>query len=159
MRRARTTLASALALLAIAGTASARDDGSRRRVRLGGITAGVSHFSGPGFYRPWGFGPGLYQPWWGMYDPFWSSAFLHPGLYRGFAVSGPNQGQIKLNAPKDASVYLDGAFAGSAEKLKSIWLEPGIYELQVTGARGGEYKKKVYVLSGKTLQLKADLSR
>ena len=61
-------------------------------------------------------------------------------------------GQIKLDAPKDASVYLDGAFAGSVQKLKSIWLEPGIYELQVAGVNGGEYRKKVYVLSGKTLE-------
>ena len=93
--------------------------------------AGVSHYSGPGFYRPWGYGPGLYQPWWGLYDPFWSSSYLHPGLYQRVCLRVPNLGQIKLDAPKDASVYLDGGFAGSAQKLKSIWLEPGIYELQV----------------------------
>ena len=77
-----------------------------------------------------------------MYDPFWSSAYLHPGLYRGFAYAGPNMGQIKLDAPKDASVYLDGAFAGTVQKLKSIWLEPGIYELQVASPAGGEYQKE-----------------
>jgi hypothetical protein len=91
-----------------------------------------------------------------MYDPFWTSAYLHPGLYRGFA-SGPNMGQIKLYAPKSASVYLDGAFAGTVEKLKTISLEPGIYELQVANPGGGEFKKKVYVLSGKTLNIRAEL--
>ena len=66
-------------------------------------------------------------------------------------------GEIKLKAPKDASVYLDGGFAGSAEKLKSMWLEPGIYQLQVSSPDGSEYRKKVYVLSGKTLDIRAEL--
>jgi hypothetical protein len=67
-------------------------------------------------------------------------------------------GQIKLDAPKGSTVYLDGAVAGSAEKLRSMWLEPGIYELQVTGEDGDEYRKKVYVLSGKTLSIRAALT-
>jgi len=66
-------------------------------------------------------------------------------------------GQLKLAAPKDASVYLDGAFAGSVQKLKSIWLEPGIYELKIAGVNGREFQKKVYVLSGKTLDIRAEL--
>jgi hypothetical protein len=139
-------------------TAWASDDDSRTRVRLGGVVAGFNYSSGPGWYGPWGYGPGFYRPYWGMYDPFWTSSYLHPGLYRGFA-SGPNMGQIKLDAPKEASVYLDGAFAGTVQKLKSIWLEPGIYELQVANPGGGEFKKKVYVLSGKTLNIRAELKR
>jgi hypothetical protein len=63
-------------------------------------------------------------------------------------------GQIKLDAHKNASVYVDGAFAGPAGKLKSMWLEPGIYELQVVGTGGEEYKRKLYVLSGKTLNIR-----
>jgi hypothetical protein len=140
----------------LAGLALADDDGGRRRVRLGGVSVGANYASGPGWYRPWGYGPGYYQPYWGLYDPFWSSAYLHPGLYRGFS-SGPDMGQIKLDAPKDASVYLDGAFEGSEQKLKSMWLEPGIYELKIAGVNGREYQKKVYVLSGKTLDIRAEL--
>jgi PEGA domain len=136
--------------------AFAGDDDSRRRVRLGGISAGASYMTGPAWYGPWSYGPGFYRPWWGLYDPFWSSPYLHSGLYRGFAA-GPGMGQIKLNAPKEASVYLDGAFAGSAQKLKSIWLEPGVYELEVSNAAGHQYRKKVYVLSGKTLDIRAEL--
>jgi hypothetical protein len=133
------------------------DNDGRTRVRLGGVTAGFNYTNGPGWYGPWGYGPGFYRPYWGMYDPFWTSAYIHPGLYQGFASTGPNMGQIKLDAPKDASVYLDGAFAGTVQKLKSIWLEPGIYELQVANPGGGEFKKKVYVLSGKTLNIRAEL--
>jgi hypothetical protein len=77
-------------------------------------------------------------------------------MYRGFA-NGPNMGQIKLDAPRDASVYLDGAFAGTANKLKTIPLEPGVYELEVKGATGGEYRKKLYILSGKTLNIRAEV--
>jgi hypothetical protein len=141
-------------MLLFAAAAFAGDD-DKRRVRLGGISAGVGYMSGPAWYGPYGYGygPGFYRPWWGFYDPFWSSPFLHSGLYRGFA-QGPNMGEIKLEAAKDASVFLDGAFAGTAAKLKSIWLEPGIYELQVQTPGGDEYKRKLYVLSGKTLNIK-----
>jgi hypothetical protein len=119
---------------------------------------GANYSSGPAWYGagPWGYGPGIYRPWWGLYDPFWTSSFIHPALYGGF-YNGPNMGQIKLNAPKDASVYLDGAFAGTVSKLKTISLEPGIYDLEVKGATGSEYRKKVYGLSGKTLDIRAEV--
>lgn len=152
---------SLLGFLSVA-TALAADDDSKRRVRIGGIVAGVNYTRGPGWfpgaYGPGFYGPGFYRSWWGLYDPFWYSPFIHPGLYSGFGF-GPDMGEIKLDAPKDASVYIDGAFAGPVDKLKSIWLEPGIYQLQVTGGSGAEYKKKVYVLSGKTLRLRADLKQ
>jgi hypothetical protein len=126
----------------------------RPRVRLGGVSAGFGYASGPAWYG-WGPYSSLYgyRPWWGLYDPFWSNPFVHSGLYRGFG-QGPNMGEIKLSAAKDSSVYVDGAFAGLASKLKSMWLEPGIYELQVVGTGGEEYRRKLYVLSGKTLDIK-----
>lgn len=143
-------------LLAVGCLAAIAAVADRPRVRLGGVTVGAGYNSGPAWFgpSPWGYGPGFYRPWWGMYDPFWTSSFIHPALYGGF-YNGPNMGQIRLEAPKDASVYLDGAFAGVAEKLKTIPLEPGIYELEVKGASGGEFRKKVYILSGKTLNIRA----
>jgi hypothetical protein len=67
-------------------------------------------------------------------------------------------GEVKLNdAPKDAMVYLDGAYAGSVAKLKSMWLEPGIYQLEVRDDGGLAWEKKIYVLSGKTLDLRPSL--
>ena len=152
MRLGRIVRTMLLAGVVVSAPAFARD-ADKPRIRLGGISAGVGYVSGPGWYGPYSYGPGLYRPWWGLYDPFWYSPFLHSGLYTGFA-QGPNMGQIKLEASKDASVYLDGAFAGSAAKLKSMWLEPGIYELQVQAPGGEEYKRKLYVLSGKTLHIK-----
>ena len=156
----------------VPGIAAERDGG--RRIRLGGVSAGVSHVSGGRWYGPagwygpamWGpalygsmaYGPGLWRPWGPVWwDPFWWGGWMHPGYWSGFS-QGPNMGEVKLQAtPKDALVYVDGAFAGPATKLKNMWLEPGIYELEVRDDSGALWKKKVYVLSGKTLQLRPDL--
>lgn len=90
-------------------------------------------------------------PYW--YDPFWFGPAVYPGFYYGYA-QGPNMGEIKIQgAAKNASVYLDGAFAGSAEKLKSIWLDPGTYNLEVRAPDVPSYERRVYVLSGKTLRV------
>lgn len=132
----------------------------RRRVRLGGITvgAGYSRWSGPGFYPAYG-GYGFYPGYWGMYSPWYDPFYmgwLHPGFYSGFARQ-PNMGEVKLKeASRDADVYLDGAYAGTAQKLKSMWLEPGVYNLEL---RSGDraYQKRIYVLSGKTMELHPQL--
>ena len=75
------------------------------------------------------------------------------GLYAGF-MQQPNVGQVKLESvDKDASVYVDGAYAGSKQKLKSFWLAPGVYhpELRDDGQRS--FRQRVYVLSGKELTI------
>jgi hypothetical protein len=135
------------------------DDRPGRRVRLGGIMVNAGYYSGPGWY-PYGYGyPGFY-PGWGrsyIYDPFWYNPYIHPGLYSGFAYQ-PNMGEVKLKSPdKTASVYLDGAYAGPADKLKSLWLEPGVYNLEVRDTGGQRYERRIYVLTGKTLQIQAKL--
>lgn len=131
----------------------------RPRVRLGGIMigAGYSHMSGPAYGYP-GYYP--YRQWglWGAYDPFFYGPYVHPGFFNGFAY-GPSLGGVKLkSADKDSWVYLNGALAGRTEKLKTMWLEPGVYNLEV---RSGDrrFGQKVYILSGKTLHLTADMQR
>jgi hypothetical protein len=128
------------------------------RVRLGGVVVGggYSHFSGhrgfgrPGFYRPY------YRPFYGsFYDPFYGG-FYHPGYYNGYR-QGPRMGQVKLkDAPKGAEVYLDGGYAGLAGDLKSIWLRPGAYSIEV---RDGDlsHAERIYVLSGKTVRIEPEL--
>jgi hypothetical protein len=67
-------------------------------------------------------------------------------------------GEVKIaSAPKEAMVYLDGAYAGAAGKLKSMWLEPGVYNLEIRDDAGASWSQKIYVLSGKTLPLKPAL--
>jgi hypothetical protein len=103
---------------------------------------------GPGLWRPYG------PAWW---DPWWFNGWAHPGFWNGYA-QGPGTGEVKLtDAPKEAMVYLDGAFAGPVAKLKNIWLEPGAYNLEVRDEQGRTWEKRIYVLTGKTLALRPEL--
>jgi hypothetical protein len=96
---------------------------------------------------------------WGYYNPFWYGPWFHPGYAAGFAY-GPGLGEVKLKSTAgDAMVLIDGAYAGEARKLKSMWLEPGVYNLEVRDDAGATFSKRIYVLSGKTLQIQARLER
>jgi hypothetical protein len=130
---------------------------SKRWVRLGGITVGASYMRGNPYYGPYGyFGPFWEGPYWSsIYSPYWYSPWIHSGLYNGFSY-GPGMGELKLpTKSKSAAVYIDGAFAGSADKLKHFWLEPGAYNIEVKDAGRTAIKERVYVLSGKTILLHA----
>ncbi len=124
---------------------------SHHRIRLGGVmvSGGYGYYSGFPYY---GYYPGL----WGLpyyyYDPFLWSPFYYPGYFTGYAYQ-PGMGNVKIQAgEKDATVFLDGALAGPVQQLKSIWLEPGVYNLEL---REGKERltQKIYVLSGKTLKV------
>jgi hypothetical protein len=114
-------------------------------VQLGGVIVGVgySHFSGP----------------YCCYDPFYYDSFA--GYYGApwyspiwFTQSGPNKGTVKLDkVEKTAEIYIDQAFAGVAKDLKTIYLDPGAYDLEVRAAGKDPVQKRVYVLSGKTVKL------
>lgn len=130
-------------------------------VRLGGVavSAGYAHFSSSAFYPYFPYGP-LYGPigsplWW---DPFWgaSSAFYPVGYFD----PGNGKGELKLSgAPKDASVYVNQGYAGTVDHLKSIWLDPGAYDLVLSAADGRRYEQRIYVLTGKTLKIQAKMAK
>lgn len=128
----------------------------RTHFRLGtiGVGAGYTRFSGPFFYNPFLFG---YYPY-GFYDPFFPSPFFAPGFFDGYSYS-VGRGEIKLSgAPKNAEVFLNGGYAGTANKLKTMWLEPGAYDLSVSTSDSAAFHQRIYVLSGKTLKIAAKLS-
>src|SRR5215467_1722622 len=150
-----------------------KDSKGKTHFHLGGINvgAGYTHFSDNYYVRPfwpyrYGFGyspfffDSFYYPY---YDPFFYRPYLsgfapYPYPY-GFAYEA-GKGEVKLEAePKTAEVRLDGAYAGTAEKLKSMWLAPGAYDLTVSSPDGGErvFHERIYVLSGKTVKIKARL--
>jgi hypothetical protein len=149
-------LISATAAIGAAADQPANDTSQKKhswpRVRFGGITigAGYGYFSG----RPYPYYAG-YLFGWGypyFYGPFVFAPYVYPGFYTGYGY-GPGMGELKLQtADKNAWVYLDGALAGRAAKLKTMWLEPGAYSLEV---RSGDrkFEQRVYVLSGKTLKV------
>lgn len=118
---------------------------ARPRVRLGGVTVGASYAHTSAYYPSFGF------PY--FYDPLFFG-FVHPGFYNGFAYA-PNLGEVRLRTTdKAGAVFLDGAYAGELSKLKHIWLEPGAYNLQVRSEGHPQFERRIYVLSGKTLDLR-----
>lgn len=151
--------------LLLLSTATVSWSGEGRRIRLGGVSVNAGYVRGPMWWGPYSYGympaawgPGYWRPWGpAWWDPFWFNGWAHPGFWNGFAY-GPGTGEVKLNsAPKEAMVYLDGAFAGTADKLKNIWLEPGAYNLELRDDQGRSWEKRIYVLTGKTLALKPEL--
>jgi hypothetical protein len=103
-------------------------------------------FFGGGFYRPAFYGPGYYG-WYG------------PGYYGGpYAVEAvPNLGKVKFDTKvKDASVYVDDAFAGTVRDLGTFPLRPGTHNLELRDPSGQIlFQDKVNILAGKTLKLNA----
>jgi len=133
-----------LALLLAIGSLSPASAG----VRLGTISvgAGYGYYSGPvwlGYYPPF-----FYDPWIGY--SFGYSSFIAPV----YLVPQPDKGQVSLQGSyKDAEVYLDNAYAGTADTLKKFWLAPGVYDLEVRPKDQTPKKKRIYVLTGKTLKV------
>ena len=131
-----------LALLLAIGSLSPASAG----VRLGTISvgAGYGYYSGP----VW---PGYYPPF--FYDPWIGYSFFPYPIY---LVPQPDKGQVSLQGSykdKDADVYLDNAYAGTAATLKKFWLAPGVYELEVRPKDQAPKTKRIYVLTGKTLKV------
>lgn len=115
-------------------------------IELGGLNLGARYarFSR---YRPFGRYP-YYSDYWGWYPDG------HPVDYWSFTRTG---GRIKLKTKhKEASVYLDGAFAGLAKDLRDIWLKPGVYQLKVAPEHHEPFEIRVYVLTGKTVQVEPE---
>ena len=134
------------------------------RLRLGGVSvgAGYSYFSGPYYYpyaypfgyAPFGFYPGNWVAasyWYPISSPY---PFYTPDAFR----YGDGRGEIRLTTdPKEAKVYIDGGYAGTADKLKTLWLDPGAYDLTVSADGREDFHERLYVLSGKSLKISAKL--
>ena len=144
-------LAAAATSWALAGQAGSGQASRPVRVHLGGVMVSGGYLHGYAWYPgPWGYSPYYY------YDPMLWTPFYHPGYYTGYAY-GPGFGNVKLQVGgKTATVYVDGALAGRREQLKDMWLEPGVYNLEV---RDGQRRltQKIYVLSGKPLRITAGM--
>jgi len=130
-------------------------------VKLGPVLvgAGYSRLGGP-FYYPYGFSPfdGFYRTW--LWDPSWAYPLSYPAGYFGY---NDGRGEVKLTLeprtvdPKLADVYVDNAFAGTADHVKNMWLEPGAYELSVLSKNRASFRRRIYVFSGRSLKIAAKL--
>jgi hypothetical protein len=130
-------------------------------VKLGPVLVGASYsrFGGP-FYYPYGFSPfdGFSRAW--LWDPYWAYPLSYPSGYFGY---NDGRGEVKITLeprtldPKLAEVYVDNAFAGTADHLKNMWLDPGAYELSILSKDGATFRRRIYVLSGRSLKIAAKL--
>lgn len=140
--------------------------GRKTHFHLGAITLGASYtdfgrsFVGPFPYYPYH----SYYPYRafsvaGFYTPFAGDSLYGPYLYPPHAFDlnyGLGKGEVELKSlgrNKNASVYIDHAYAGRAAKLKHMWLDSGAYDLSLTVADGSSFHQRIYVLSGKTLKI------
>jgi hypothetical protein len=126
------------------------------RIHLRGISvgAGYSYTSGryyPGFYPPYysAYYPGIYPTWPGYYgwDPFWATPLDYSRAV--------DKGEVHLkDAAPQSEVYIDGAYAGLIKDLHTLWLAPGAYNVEVRTPNRQPIQKKIYVLTGKTLNVR-----
>lgn len=117
-----------LALAIVVPVASARP-----RIFIGG------YYGGP-FYGP------AYYGWYG------------PGYYAPYAVEpAPYAGKVKFETKmKDASVYVDGGYAGTIRQQGTFPLRPGTHNLELRDPSGQTiFQERVDVLAGKTIKLAA----
>jgi hypothetical protein len=147
---------------AVAANPPAENQDRKWHVKMGLVFVGArySRFDGPVYY-PYGLSPfDGYHPAW-LWDPYCAyPLFSYPVGYFG---RNDGRGEVKIILeprtldPRLAEVYLDNAFAGTADHLKSMWLEPGAYDLSVFSRDGTAYRRRIYVLSGRSLKIAAKL--
>ena len=100
----------------------------------------------PVIVRPYyGWGPG----WYGWYGPWYGPAYVVP--------SRPT-GEVKLvTRMKEASVYVDGGYAGVAGKLKHFDLSPGNHNIELRDTAGETlFHQQVQVIRDKTTEIHVD---
>ena len=114
------------------------------------VPAASAHFRG-GFVGVYGPGWGWYGPGWGWYGPYGGWGWGYPYGY----APAPNAGQVRLeNVAKDALVYVDGGYAGTAGKLKKFALRAGDHNVELRDPSGHVFhQEKINVLAGKTLEI------
>ena len=86
----------------------------------------------------------------------WYGPYYGPYGYGAYPVA--NAGEIKLDTDvKDAEVLINGSYAGTVRKLKTMTMRPGNYDISVRAPGRETFEQKVYVVAGKTLKLRPDL--
>lgn len=110
------------------------------------------------FRRGFGYGPGWgwYGGGWGWYGP-WGWGYPYYGGYYGYGYApGGAAGKVKfVDVPKDALVYVDGGYAGTAGKLKEFALRSGNHNIELRDPSGHPFQQeKIAVIPGKTLEIR-----
>ena len=101
----------------------------------------------PVIVRPgWAWGPG----WgWGYGPGYWGPAYYGPGRFS-------HVGTVKIDTHrKDASVYVDGGYAGPVDKLKKFDLPQGNHDIELRDQDNRSlYSERLHIIPGKTIKVK-----
>ena len=109
---------------------------SRTRVKLGGVSMGVGYAC---YLSPYIYQSSIYPGYncdfagypWCTYPRLWSP-MDYPGMLPGFAYR-EGKGEVRLESTeKEAEVYINGAYAGIVRDLRNVWLDPGVYDLELS---------------------------
>jgi hypothetical protein len=98
------------------------------------------------------YGPGGGLGWgWSRYDPFpwgWGYPYVYPFQ--------PYLGRVKIEkVAKDALVYVDGGYAGTAGELKKFRLCLGNHDIELRDTSGQAFQKeRVHIVRGKTVEIR-----
>jgi PEGA domain-containing protein len=86
----------------------------------------------------------------GWYDPWWGPAYVPYGY-----VPAQYTGEVRIvTERKDARIYVDGGFAGRADKLKKFPLQAGNHNIELRDSDGRTfYQERVQVIAGKTTKI------
>ena len=108
------------------------------------LPAGAAvRYVGGGF----GFGP-AFGGWGYGYPPYYGGAYS-------VVVTHPGAGEVKLDTKiKDADVFVNGAYAGTAKELKTMWMRQGAYNFEVRSPGRPTFAEKIYVVTGKTVHVR-----
>jgi hypothetical protein len=95
---------------------------------------------------------------WGWYGPY-PAPYAYPYPYWApYGYYAPAAGTVKFDTNvKDAEVYVNGAYAGTVDQLKTMHLLPGDYDIQLRAPGRKQFDERVYVAPGKTVHLKPEL--
>ena len=132
--------------IALLGLAMLAPAASARPPFRGGFGFGGPRFYGPSFYVGGFYGPGWYGP--GYYGLGWYEPY-------GF-VPGAVAGKVKFDTKvKNAQVYVDGAYAGTASQLGTFPLKAGTHDIELRDATGQSlYSQQIDVIAGRTLKIR-----
>jgi hypothetical protein len=108
-----------------------------------------------GSYGYWGVGVG----WPGYAYPAYGYPYPYPAYGSGY---DPNTGRVRLDVqPRDAEVFIDGAFAGTVDdfdgRLQGLTLETGSHGVEIRKPGWETLAFDVRITPGRTTTYKADL--
>ena len=133
---------------------------------------------GYGGYYPWGYGGygfggyygGYYDPWfygsgigvYGLYGGGYGG--YGGGYYPGPVYAGSEEGSLRIKmTPRDASVYVDGYFAGRVDDFDGAFqrlrVEPGPHRIEVRADGYAPLSFEIRIPPGRTVNYSSELKR